>query len=575
MQVILAKSAGFCKGVRRAIDITLDAAQREDGPIFTHGPLIHNPQAIQLLEKKGVKPVDNIEGIDKGTLVIRAHGIPPKERDKIKNSSLRMCDATCPDVARVQGIVRKHARNGFHIIIIGDRGHAEVLGLEGYAEGRGFVLESMEQIKELPPAEKICVVAQTTQDRKNFQKICKVLKSKYQECLIFDTICDSTENRQKEVRELSQQVDVMVIVGGHNSANTNRLVEIAKEYPIPVYHIETDDDISSLEMSKYQKAGVTAGASTPQWIIQKVVQKLESMEVPEKNWLIKITNRIFGYIIKSNIWVALGASCLVYASCVLQNIPVSIFPVLIAFFSILSLHILHRFLSLPSGEYNDPATSKFYQRYEHHLKIMALGGSGLALILSIFAGKIPLLLIMGALVFGSIYSGKYLRNIVWLDRVVRISRDFPISKDLTMSFAWIVIIVVVSRLSVTTAINHSFWITCLYIGSLVFIRSVLCDIRDIEGDRIIGRETLPIMIGKAKTKIVLLLLTLLVALGLVIAILLGWVSDIGYWYLLPIVYVLFYLFLYHKRIIYSGVVFEFIVDSSYILPALCAWIATQ
>lgn len=279
-RILVAKSAGFCWGVQRAFTKVLDIASNhpERRPVYTYGPLIHNPQAVRMLEQQGIGVLEEIPGTLEGTVVIRTHGVPPAERKKLEESGAILCDATCPDVGIIQGTVRKHLRLGFSIVIIGDREHPEMKALLGFAEKNGACVNSSEEVAALPAdLGKVCVVSQSTQQREKFDALVAQLKRRYPDCVVFDTICRSTDMRQQEVRELAGEVDAMVVVGGRNSSNTNRLAEISREMGTPTFLIETDEEIDPQEFARVGAIGVTAGASTPRWVIERVVERLESM----------------------------------------------------------------------------------------------------------------------------------------------------------------------------------------------------------------------------------------------------------------------------------------------------------
>src|SRR4030042_1875950 len=274
MGVKLAKPAGFCMGVKRAVDMVIDMARRKGGEtIYTYGPLIHNPQTVELLRKRGIVPVRGLEEIDSipagAMLVIRAHGISPAERKIIKEKGFRIIDATCPRVGHVQAIIRKHAATGFTILIAGDREHPEVNGLLGFAGGAGIGLGSVAEVEDLPELPKVCVVAQTTTRVGEYAAICRRIRTRFPDAVVFDTICDSTEKRQREIRELAAGTDAIFIVGGMNSANTQRLAELAKLQGKPAFHIETAEELKEIDIEPYRRIGVPAGASTPNWIIDR------------------------------------------------------------------------------------------------------------------------------------------------------------------------------------------------------------------------------------------------------------------------------------------------------------------
>jgi (E)-4-hydroxy-3-methyl-but-2-enyl pyrophosphate reductase len=244
-RIKLAKNAGFCMGVRRAVNMALEAAKKKNGPICTCGPLIHNPQVLRILEGKGIKSipgdagrVSSPETSSYSTIIIRAHGLSPQERRTLKETGARIIDATCPHVGKVQGIIRRYAQEGYATIIVGESDHAEVIGLMGYAQGNGHVVNRLEDVDSLPPLDKVCMVAQTTQDRSLFQAVAEKVERKYPGVKIFNTLCDSTRQRQDEASNLAKKVNAMVVVGGRESGNTRRLAQISEAAGIPTFLVE-------------------------------------------------------------------------------------------------------------------------------------------------------------------------------------------------------------------------------------------------------------------------------------------------------------------------------------------------
>ncbi|MFA5812651.1 MAG: 4-hydroxy-3-methylbut-2-enyl diphosphate reductase, partial [bacterium] len=234
--------------------------------------------AVTMLEQKGIGVIEEIPERLDGTVAIRTHGIPPAERKKLEASGAHICDATCPDVGIIQGTVRRHLRQGFFIIIIGHREHPEVKALLGFAEKRGACINSADEVAALPAdLGKVCIVSQSTQQREKFNALVELIQGRYPNSVVFDTICRSTDMRQEEVRELAREVDAMVVVGGRNSSNTNRLAEISRAMGTPTFLIETDDEINAADFSGMNVVGVTAGASTPSWVIERVVERLKAI----------------------------------------------------------------------------------------------------------------------------------------------------------------------------------------------------------------------------------------------------------------------------------------------------------
>ncbi|RLD12391.1 MAG: 4-hydroxy-3-methylbut-2-enyl diphosphate reductase [Chlamydiae bacterium] len=281
MNIILAKNAGFCWGVKRVVKLTEEKIAKSDSIIFTYGPLIHNQEVIHKLEEKGVctLPTDISDNhLDKlpanSSIIIRAHGIPPDKHKKLTDAGLNVLDGTCPHVVKIQENVEYAFSHGRIVLILGDKGHAEVTGLLGYCPGKGYVISIEEDIMKIPENKPVTVVAQSTLDKKTYDKLTKIIKIKWPECQIIDTRCDATTRRQNEAIELCGKVDAMIIIGGKNSANTNRLAQICTNEGVPAFHIENANELSNVNFNKIKTVGVTAGASTPDWIIESVIKKL-------------------------------------------------------------------------------------------------------------------------------------------------------------------------------------------------------------------------------------------------------------------------------------------------------------
>lgn len=277
MKIKIAKKAGFCMGVRRAVNLVLNALNKKKFPIYTYGPLIHNPQTLELLSKLGIKILDNKteKEFSSGICIIRAHGIPPKEKE-VLSKNYEIIDGTCPRVSKVQALAKKAISEGKEVVIVGDKNHAEVKGILGYCEGKGYVISSMEEIENLPNLNNYVILSQTTQDEKVFHEISKTILSRYPSGEVINTICNATEVRQNEVRRLSKICSSIIVIGGKFSANTNRLAEIAKKEGKKVFLVEKTEDIPIKELNKCESIGITAGASTPNWLINEVVDFLKS-----------------------------------------------------------------------------------------------------------------------------------------------------------------------------------------------------------------------------------------------------------------------------------------------------------
>lgn len=276
MKITIANSAGFCPGVRRAVEMALEAPRKHKNPIFTFGPLIHNPQILSFFQEKGISVMHDIPDHGSGTVIIRTHGVSPRTKEDLQKAGFNIIDATCPRVAKVQTIIQTHIRQGYSAIIIGDRKHPEILGLLGYAGGKGYVINSLEGLDSLPSFGKAIIVAQTTQNTLFYEEVKRWAARRVPFYKIFDTICDTTVKRQAELINLAKLVDVIIVIGGYNSGNTRRLFEIARQTGKPAYHVETELELDFKTLASASHIGITAGASTPEWIIKRISSTLEA-----------------------------------------------------------------------------------------------------------------------------------------------------------------------------------------------------------------------------------------------------------------------------------------------------------
>ncbi|MFA5699722.1 MAG: 4-hydroxy-3-methylbut-2-enyl diphosphate reductase [Desulfuromonas sp.] len=278
MEIVLAKSAGFCFGVKRAVNMAFKAAE-EDQNICSLGPLIHSPQLVERLEAEGISVVNDIHALQGQSVIVRSHGITRQEEEHLYANRLKVVDATCPFVKKAQKYAELLGSAGYCVVIVGEKEHPEVQGILSYVQNAEvFVAADVEAAAQLPLGKRVGLVAQTTQAYENFSAIALKLLERSKELRIFNTICDATSVRQHEARTLAEAVDVMLVIGGYNSANTNRLARICSEIQPLTYHLETADEILPEWFDGVARVGITAGASTPEWIIREVLLRLEKIE---------------------------------------------------------------------------------------------------------------------------------------------------------------------------------------------------------------------------------------------------------------------------------------------------------
>lgn len=285
MEIIVAKRAGFCFGVKRAIDISFNIANKKQAGIYTFGPIIHNPQVIESLKAKGIAPTEDIEKDDIKTLIIRTHGIPLNLYEKASKAGYEVVDTTCPFVKKAQHYAKLLQTEGYQVIILGDSEHPEVKGLVSYAGDDVIVINGkteghgeIEKMPKLPKLKKkVGIVVQTTQPVEGLKKLIGRVIEQSKEIKVYNTICNSTALRLKETAEMAKKVEVMLVVGGKNSANTTQLANLCAAFPIKTYHIETADELRKKWFEGVNRTGITAGASTPDWIIKSIEEKIKEL----------------------------------------------------------------------------------------------------------------------------------------------------------------------------------------------------------------------------------------------------------------------------------------------------------
>lgn len=290
MKVIRANSAGFCFGVERAIGIARKCTDEGTARVFTDGPLIHNRQMMERLKQEGILEIGDYQSSDKldkhldgkqgnDVLVVRAHGVSPERREYLRNIGLVFKDATCPDVGRIAGVIKSNAKKGYTTVIVGDPDHPEVIGLLGYAEGKGVVVKSEKDIDALPDIEgEICMVSQSTMFTDDYKNIADYFMKRFPNTKVIDTICGATKERQKDVNVLAERgAESIIVIGGKHSANTIKLAIMAERTGLPCFHIETLKELDVEAIKKFNVVGVTAGASTPDFLIDEVCDFLQKL----------------------------------------------------------------------------------------------------------------------------------------------------------------------------------------------------------------------------------------------------------------------------------------------------------
>ena len=549
MKVKIAKSAGFCVGVKRAVEMVLRIAdEHRDRKIFTYGPLIHNPQTIEMLAEKGIKVLDSSSiGSEGDIAVIRSHGVAPEVKEELRKRGYEIFDATCPKVAFVHKLAKKFSDDGYAIIIIGDANHSEVIGIKGEVSGDVAVVNSPEQVENLPEWEKVAVVVQTTMDRQTFESVVGAIQKKYKNVVVKNTLCSETAYRQDEIAELAAESDAFVVIGGRNSANTGRLYRLASKTGLPTFWVETADELKQSDFAGIERVAVVAGASTPHWIIDKVVEKLENMNrkfLPPWRWR---WLKYFAYIVlRSNFWASLAAGFLSTAIAFKLSIGSPILrglSVLCILFGTLNLYEYREWQGLALM---DPSKVQFVRKTRKILFPLSLIAFAVALIIS-FSLENSLWILAFAFIFIIICYWKF----SFLERI------FPaFVKDSAIFGLWIILIWAYG----------SDWNIHLLIPLSMFgaLRALTMGLKELETDRILQRKSIISWLGE-KTSVFLGLIPLVVSVTALI-ILKNSIKFIGI--ILGSVLMWIFTILVGFRVVRKGSYVEFLADLIVIISAI-------
>ncbi|BBO82642.1 4-hydroxy-3-methylbut-2-enyl diphosphate reductase [Desulfosarcina ovata] len=566
MKIEIAKTAGFCMGVRRAVELALDAPGKHAAPIYTYGPLIHNPQVLALFAEKGIRVLNEIPERGCGTVLIRAHGVPPADKKRLSAAGFNVVDATCPRVIRVQTIIRVHARKGFDTIIVGDRDHPEVVGLMGYAGVSGHVVSTQADLDALPAFDQAIIVAQTTQNMRFYETIKAWAAETHPHYKAFDTICDSTEKRQAEVKRLAEGVDAVIVVGGRQSGNTRRLAEIAADSGKPTFHVETEAELGGCGLDGLGTVGITAGASTPNWIIKRVYRELERLPATRSSDAFGECFRIVQPLLLTNGYVALGAGCLAFACSRLMGITPASAPVAAAMLYVLSMHLLNHLTGTAEDQYNDPERARFYETHRLRLSALAIAAGAAGILCAAMMGTTAFVILLLMSLLGLTYN-LYLVP-AGLDFRFRRIKDIPGSKTILIAAAWGVVVALLPGIAAKRYLSADILLVFAWATGLVFSRTAFFDLLDVQGDRMVGKETLPILLGGVKTVVLLKGILTAAILLVALAAAVGLVAPLGFLLTLCPGIMLVLVTAHEQGRMLPGMRLEFLVESLFLLSGL-------
>ncbi|MEF3280801.1 MAG: 4-hydroxy-3-methylbut-2-enyl diphosphate reductase [Elusimicrobiota bacterium] len=483
MKIIVAKNAGFCPGVNDAIKKVIELSQKTTKKIYTFGPLIHNNDVIKNLKERGIESINDIKEIKdpkNSILVIRAHGVPPKIEEEIRNSGIEVVDATCPLVKNVHNTITKYSKKGYTTIILGDPEHAEVIGLKGYAGENYFIITSEEDARRLPNIEKANLVSQTTQEEELFFKIVKIIRTKVSELIISNTICTPTKLRQKETIEFSRISDLVIIIGGKHSANTQRLYQITKTLSKKSILVENENEITPEIFENVNLLFITAGASTPGWMIERVEKKIKEMVFREKKFI-----KLFRVLVSTGIFTgfaAFGLISLVYKS-FKNHIE---FPLASAIaISVMVIHIINR--NLEKEFLEDNIKKMIFLKYSKEIKYFSYLLIFISIAISTTKG-----VFYSFLIFIFIFAGvKY--------KEIKNKIKIPGIKDMFIAFGWCYMTTFIPAISCGKIGSKVFYLTFLFVFVVSTLRSVLISVFQKYNDMIISNENIYSAIGEEKT----------------------------------------------------------------------------
>jgi len=553
--VRVAKSAGFCPGVRRAIDKALELEAAGKKPIYTLGPLIHNRQVTDALAAKNITSIDSLSEVKNknATLVIRAHGITPQFRNELERSGMELCDATCPLVKHVQDIIKKYADSGYDTVIIGDADHAEVIGLLGCADGRGHVAADALEAAALPAFKKVNIVAQTTQQESVFENAAQIIAAKAETSVISNTICQPTRQRQSETMEFAKNADLVIVVGGKHSANTARLAEVCRELSPKTLLIEDESELAGVDVKTPKNIFITAGASTPGWVIETVFEKVTASRGMFYHMPRIIAENAWSVIIKSPVYTSVAALCLMYAAMKLQDISLNSLLLFLTLAFVFSLTGLNRMTK--------SAASGIKMKLEIAFCLL-FGVAGLAAAFT--AGKDIFALTLLFWLLGIMYPSSYYFKIKKLT-------SMPGAKDTVTALGWAFVCVFVPAYTQNTVFTNAHYLAVFYVTLLVFIRSVLMGIGAANKDVIIGKESFYKAHGLRATRFTVGLIWSAISAALVLLLITGWKTRLVSMLLLGNIFTALVAVHCCRRPKPGGTLEEALIDGQFYILALLAF----
>lgn len=553
-EVIVAKSAGFCPGVKKAIDKVLELEASGQKPVYTIGPLIHNKQVTDMLEAKQITSIDcPAKARDRdGVMVIRAHGITPQFQREIESCGMKVVDATCPLVKKVHNVIAEYAAQGYHTVIVGDSGHAEVTGLLGYTLGKGAVVSGPEEAQQLPHYEKVNVVAQTTQKESVFNQTAEVIKNNADICQISNTICHPTKLRQTETVEMAKNADLVIVVGGKHSANTARLALLCKDFCPEVLHVETEQELNAEQVIKARKIFITAGASTPNWVIDKVASFVrEARKTSSRSTWAVFASTVWNFIVTESLYTASAASALTYVCMKMQGLPTQ-WPLLaFSWLFIFSLVSANHAVENKSGKGGGTKLG------------IGIGAAVIALAVAAFSSLQMFLIAAVFLAAGFTYPFRHqLKSKLF---------SIPGTKDLITALGWAFTCAYLPAYLNDMLLRKASYLAIFYTVLLVFIRSVTLGFTSANKDLMIGKESFYKAFGIRVTRLAIAALLAALTLALVTLLAITWKPGLVGMLLVGNLYTIYIVIYYYTHPRPRGVKEETVIDGQFFILWILAY----
>jgi 4-hydroxy-3-methylbut-2-enyl diphosphate reductase len=582
MRVEVGRYAGFCRGVKRAVDGTFACARELDEEVWTDGELIHNPQTLRMLEQHGVHVLqasEDVSVLKDRVVVVRAHGVGRARLAELRSVAREVRNLTCRDVARVQGLVRRASRRSQSVVIFGKPDHPEVLGLLGHVSD-GHVVSRPEEVAELPDLERVFLVSQTTMSRPAFAAVADAVLRRFGDVEVVDTICDATELRQREVAELARRHSCVLVIGGATSSNTRRLYEIASVSSRA--HLVTDlGDVSAIDLDGVESVGITAGASTPDWLIDAVVEEVQHHS---SHPALQLVWNLLRFALYSNAMVAVGAFVLSFAVFDLLGLSFSPPIALLAACYYLAMSLLNGYTAARTLRIDEPRRWAFMQRWRWPFAVLFAGSASAGALIAVALGPGVLMVTAFSTILGVAYNLSYLPSPIHSTSVLGVrTTDLLAVKSVVISVAVTVLLNglpivrhtpgIVRDLSVATGtlLNLGFFFSLAYVFVVMLTRESLYELRTAQTDRIAGVSSLLNLLTRRQLITLLYALPALLAASMAVGVALGAYPPGKTRYFLAVGYTCLVVLLARNRaVVTSRTAFELLVESNLYVAGLVA-----